>query len=139
MQYRKLMPWARKLTVLSVLIALIATVYVSGAATPQEAVASSHVEYVYSDWDLKPSGIVGGDQFRLIFLSSTKRKATIPLNIADYNTSSGPTPPPATTQSGHTQTVSTSSAAPPPCRRNGTTRPPRSPPEYPIYWLKGTR
>ena len=43
MQYRKLMPWARKLTVLS---ALIATVYVSGAATPQEAVASSHVQYV---------------------------------------------------------------------------------------------
>ena len=85
MQYRKLMPWARKLTVLSVLIALIATVYVSGAATPHEALASSHVEYVYSDWMLKPSGIVGGDQFRLIFLSSTKRKATS-LDIADYNT-----------------------------------------------------
>ena len=86
MQYRKLMPLARKLTVLSVLIALIATVYVSGAATPQEAVASSHsVEYVYSDWNATPSGISGGDQFRLIFLSSTKRKATS-LDIADYNT-----------------------------------------------------
>ena len=85
MQYRKLMPWARKLTVLSVLIALIATVYVSGAATPHEAVASSHVEYVFSDWNVKPSGVRGGDQFRLIFLSSTKRKATS-LDIADYNT-----------------------------------------------------
>ena len=85
MQYRKLMPWARKLTVLSVLIALIATVYVSGAATPHEAVASSHVEYVYSDWGPKPSGVVGGDQFRLIFFSSTKRKPDS-TNIADYNT-----------------------------------------------------
>ena len=85
MQYRKLMPWARKLTVLSVLIALIATVYVSGAATPQEAVASSHVQYVYSDWNLKPGGIRGGGQFRLIFFSSTKRKPDS-TNIADYNT-----------------------------------------------------
>ena len=87
MQYRKLMPWARKLTVLSVLIALIATVYVSGAATPHEAVASSHVEYVFSDWNVpSPVASVGGDQFRLIFLSSTKRKARPPLDIADYNT-----------------------------------------------------
>lgn len=85
MGYHKLMPWARKLTVLSVLTALIATVYVFGAATPHEAAASSHVEYVYSDWSLKPNPIGGGDQFRLIFLSSTKRKATS-LDIADYNT-----------------------------------------------------
>ena len=84
MQYRKLMPWARKLTVLSVLIALIATVYVSGAATPQEAVASSHVEYVYSDWVLKPNNVGAGGQFRLIFLSSNKRHAT-PTDIAAYN------------------------------------------------------
>ena len=85
MGYHKLMPWARKLTVFSVLIALIATVYALGAATPHEATASSHVQYVYSDWNAKPSGISGGDQFRLIFLSSTKRKATS-LDIADYNT-----------------------------------------------------
>ena len=85
MGYHKLMPWARKLTVFSVLIALIATVYTLGAATPHEATASSHVQYVYSDWNAKPSGISGGDQFRLIFLSSTKRKATS-LDIADYNT-----------------------------------------------------
>ena len=84
MGYHKLMPWARKLTVLSVLIALIATVYVFGAATPQDTLASGHVEYVYSDWDLKPSGIGGGDQFRLIFLSSDKRTATSGT-IGTYN------------------------------------------------------
>ena len=85
MKYKKLMPCARSLAVLSAIIALIATVYALGAATPQEALASSHVEYVYSDWDPKPNAIGGGDQFRLIFLSSTKRKATS-LDIADYNT-----------------------------------------------------
>ena len=78
-------PWSRKMTILAALIALVATIYAFGAATPQEAVASSHsVEYVYSDWNATPSGISGGDQFRLIFLSSTKRKATS-LDIADYN------------------------------------------------------
>ena len=85
MRYHRIMPWARKLTVFSVLIALIATVYAFGAGTPHEAAASSHVQYVYSDWNATPSGISGGDQFRLIFLSSTKRKATS-LDIADYNT-----------------------------------------------------
>ena len=85
MIYKKLMPWARNLAVLSALIALIATVYALGAATPQEALASSHVQYVYSDWGPKPNGVSGGDQFRLIFLSSDKRKATS-LDIADYNT-----------------------------------------------------
>ena len=84
MIYKKLMPWARKVAVLSAIIALIATVYALGAATPQEALASSHVEYVYSDWGPKPNGVSGGDQFRLIFLSSTERKPNS-TNIADYN------------------------------------------------------
>ena len=77
-------PWTKKLTILAALIALVATIYAFGAATPQEALASSHVEYVYSDWNLKPSGIGGGDQFRLIFLSSDKRIATS-SNIGNYN------------------------------------------------------
>ena len=47
--------------------------------------ASGHVEYVYSDWGLIPSGIGGGDQFRLIFLSSTERNATF-SDIDTYNT-----------------------------------------------------
>ena len=85
MKYHKLMPWARKLTVLSALIALIATVYAFGATTPQESLASGHVEYVPLDWSLKPAGIGPGERFRLIFLSSTKRNATS-NNIETYNT-----------------------------------------------------
>ena len=40
---------------------------------------------VLDDWSLKPSGLGVGDQFRLIFLSSTKRNATS-SNIGTYNT-----------------------------------------------------
>ena len=40
---------------------------------------------VPSDWSLKPSGLSTGDQFRLIFLSSTKRDGTA-TDIATYNT-----------------------------------------------------
>ena len=76
----------RKLTALAVLVALMATVYAFGASTPQEAVASSHnVEYVSPNWSLKPTGLFGGDQFRLIFYSATKRDAESD-DIADYNT-----------------------------------------------------
>ena len=85
MRYHKLMPWARKLTMFSALIALIATVYAFGAATPQETLASGHVEYVPLDWSLKPADIGPGERFRLIFLSSTKRDATS-NDIETYNT-----------------------------------------------------
>ena len=37
------------------------------------------------DWELIPSGLGGGDKFRLLFLSSTSRNASS-SNIADYNT-----------------------------------------------------
>ena len=37
MPHQTLIPWARKLTILSALIALIATVYAFGATTPLEA------------------------------------------------------------------------------------------------------
>ena len=84
MKYKKLMPCARSLAVLSAIIALIATVYALGAATPQEALASSHVQSVPHGWSLTPSGLVIGDKFRLIFLSSEKRTAT-PTGIAAYN------------------------------------------------------
>ena len=40
---------------------------------------------VPSGWSLKPTGLTAGDQFRLLFLSSTKRNATATA-IADYNT-----------------------------------------------------
>ena len=85
MEYKKLKTWAKRLTMLSALIALIATVYALGASTPREALASGHVEYVPLDWSLKPAGIGPGERFRLVFLSSTKRDATS-TDIADYNT-----------------------------------------------------
>ena len=85
MKYKNMKTWARKLTVLSVLTALIATVYAFGAATPQEAVASSHdVQIVPPGWSLAPSGFTVGDQFRLVFLSSNKRNAE-PATISTYN------------------------------------------------------
>ena len=40
---------------------------------------------VPGDWSLKPTGLIAGDQFRLIFISSTGRNA-VPIDIADYNT-----------------------------------------------------
>ena len=40
---------------------------------------------VPADWALKPSGLSGGDQFRLIFLTSTTRNGQS-TDIADYNT-----------------------------------------------------
>ena len=40
--------------------------------------------HVPSNWSLKPNGLTAGDEFRLLFLSSTKRKAT-PSDIAVYN------------------------------------------------------
>ena len=75
-----------KLPVLAgaMLLAIIATVYILGAATPQEAHASSHVQEVPLDWPLTPSGIRAGDRFRLIFLSSDKRTASS-TNMTDYN------------------------------------------------------
>ena len=82
MKYKNLKTWAKRLAMLS---AVIATIYAFGAATPQEALASGHVEYVTPNWSLKPSGVGGGQQFRLIFYSATKRDAES-TNIADYNT-----------------------------------------------------
>ena len=40
---------------------------------------------VLASWSLTPAGLAVGDQFRLIFLSSTKRNA-LSTDIADYNT-----------------------------------------------------
>ena len=40
---------------------------------------------VPANWSLKPAGLTAGDEFRLLFLSSTKRSSTS-TNIADYNT-----------------------------------------------------
>ena len=55
------------------------------AAFPSSGTVSAAPTEVPSSWSLKPAGLAVGDQFRLIFLSSTKRNAT-PTDIADYNT-----------------------------------------------------
>ena len=41
---------------------------------------------VPSDWSLKPTAVTAGTQFRLLFLSSTKRDNASSTDIADYNT-----------------------------------------------------
>ena len=85
MPHQTLIPWAKKLTILAALIALVATIYAFGAPPPQEALAAGHVEYVPLDWSLKPADIGPGERFRLIFLSSTKRNAAS-SDIETYNT-----------------------------------------------------
>ena len=85
MPHQTLILWARKLTILAALSTLVATIYAFGATTPQDALASAHVEYVPLDWSLKPAGIGPGERFRLIFLSSTKRNAAS-SDIETYNT-----------------------------------------------------
>ena len=52
-------------------------------AVPTSALAQS--AEVPLGWELKPSGLVAGDSFRLLFLSSTKR-GTGSTEIDDYNT-----------------------------------------------------
>ena len=52
---------------------------------PPIAVLQSGVPEVPFNWSLKPSGLVVGDKFRLLFVSSTGRDATSGI-IATYNT-----------------------------------------------------
>ena len=56
----------------------------SGATTAVAAATTGPTE-VPNNWSLKPTGLAAGDQFRLLFLSSTKRNAQA-TDIATYNT-----------------------------------------------------
>ena len=47
--------------------------------------ATRQTEIVAADWALKPTDIAAGEQFRLMFVSSTKQDA-FSADIADYNT-----------------------------------------------------
>ena len=47
-------------------------------------IGTAKASLVPSDWSLIPTGLTAGDEFRLIFISSTKRNA-VPIDIADYN------------------------------------------------------
>ena len=49
---------------------------------PEDATAQTEVP---ADWALKPADINAGEQFRLMFITSTTRNATS-TNIVDYNT-----------------------------------------------------
>ena len=51
---------------------------------PVLATGAAAQTVVPDDWPLKPSGLSAGDQFRLMFVTSTTRDATS-TNIADYN------------------------------------------------------
>ena len=76
----------RSLAALSLTVALIALLATLATllATPLQAQTTTEVEVPYN-WSLKPDGLDTGDQFRLVFLSSTKTDATS-TDIADYNT-----------------------------------------------------
>ena len=61
----------------------LSAVFTVGEVTPEETVVDGTP--VLDTWSLIPSGLSDGDQFRLMFLSSTTRNASS-SDIADYNT-----------------------------------------------------
>ena len=75
----------RSLAALSLTVALIALLATLATllAPPLQAQTTTEVE-VPSNWSLTPPGLAVGDQFRLLFLSSTTNDATS-TDIADYN------------------------------------------------------
>ncbi len=67
--------WFRRLAA-ALLVAIAASAFAAPALAQTE---------VPADWSLKPTGLAAGAQFRLLFLSSTKRNGSSTA-IADYNT-----------------------------------------------------
>ena len=63
-------------------LALLAALAVLALGMPEDATAQTEVPV---DWALKPADINAGEQFRLMFITSTTRNATS-TDIADYNT-----------------------------------------------------
>ena len=57
----------------------------TSVATAAVAAAITDPTAVPNNWSLTPTGLAGGDQFRLLFLSSTKRNGSS-TDIATYNT-----------------------------------------------------
>ena len=104
------------------------------AAGPGRARAAQ-TEMVPADWALKPADIGAGEQFRLIFVSSTGRDA-LSTDIADYNTfvrtraAAGVTAI-QTYANDFTALVSTESVN---ARTNTLTR--ATDTDVPIYWVK---
>ena len=61
------------------------TAQVTGTRDGEKTLRFSHETQVPQNWSLEPAGLNAGDEFRLIFFSSTKRDASS-TEIADYNT-----------------------------------------------------
>ena len=108
---------------------------VLGTALPAAAATE-----VPSDWSLIPTGLSTGDQFRLLFLSSTKRAGSS-TDIADYNTFVQ-----TRAAAGHTdiQTYSTGfrvvgCTAAVDARDNTSTTYTTTDKGVPIYWLNGAK
>ena len=99
------------------------------------APAQAQTEMVPADWALKPADLGAGEQFRLIFVSSTGRDA-LSTDIADYNTfvrtraAAGVTAI-QTYADDFTALVSTESVN---ARTNTLTR--ATDTDVPIYWVK---
>ena len=112
-------------------LALLAATALLALAAPAQA----QTEMVPADWALKPADLGAGEQFRLIFVSSTGRDA-LSTDIADYNTfvrtraAAGVTAI-QTYANDFTALVSTESVN---ARTNTLTR--ATDTDVPIYWVK---
>ena len=110
---------------------------VAAVALPGTAWAQTEVQ---ADWPLKPSGLSGGDKFRLLFITSTKRDAQSTA-IADYNSfvqgraAAGHTNI-QTYSSGFTAVGSTADVD---ARDNTSTTYTSNDNGVPIYWLDGAK
>ena len=95
------------------------------------------------DWALKPSGLTGGDQFRLLFTTHTGSRAPDSTDIADYNTY---VQGQANAGSAHTAIKPyasgfrvVGSTADVDARDNTSTRYTSNDKGVPIYWLNGNK
>ena len=95
---------------------------------------------VPANWSLKPTGLPNGDKFRLLFLSSTKRNATV-TTISNYNTFVQ-----ARAAAGHTDIQSYSTGfkvvgctGAVDARDNTSTTYTSTAKGVPIYWLDGAK
>ena len=112
----------------------------TSVATAAVTAATTGPTEVPNNWSLKPTGLAAGDQFRLLFLSSTKRNATA-TDIATYNTFIQ-----TLAAAGHTD-IRTYSAgfravgctADTDARDNTSTTYISTAKGVPIYWLNGTK
>ena len=110
---------------------------ITNASTVVPATTATEVP---ADWSLKPTAVTAGTQFRLLFLSSTKRNASS-TDIADYNTFIQ-----GRAAAGHTdiQTYSTGfrvvgCTADTDARDNTSTTYTATDKGVPIYWLNGAK